>query len=355
MKKRLVAMGLAVVMMCGGAFLLPSDRSWSSDDFYVIGGGSPWMRNGPNIYYTAGNVGIGTSSPVSPLTVNSSLPCPVYASSSAENATVFQGISTASSGAGWGVYGQSLSTNAANAYGVIGIATGQGSGVYGYTAGGNYGVYGKSGGLGGTGIYGEGPYGVHGKGDVGVYGVTTADIDFAGVYGVSNSRADGIRGWNHSENGIGVCGINLGNGYGVYSFGNFGVEPGFAKNAIVVTSQGRRKLYSQESPEVWFEDFGEGQLMEGLAHVNLDPLFLETVTIDDQHPLKVFVQLNNDCNGVYVQRQATGFEVVELRGGVSSAHFSYRVVAKRKGFENDRLAAAPDSAKMDGAMKALVK
>jgi hypothetical protein len=80
----------------------------------------------------------------------------------------------------------------------------------------------------------------------------------------------------------------------------------------------------------------------GAAHIDLDPLFLETVTVNDQHPLKVFVQLNDDCNGVYVQRQATGFQVVELSGGNSSAHFTYRVLAKRKGYETARLEAAPD-------------
>ena len=61
--------------------------------------------------------------------------------------------------------------------------------------------------------------------------------------------------------------------------------------------------------------------------------------------MKVFIQLNDDCNGVYVQRQTTGFEVVELGGGNSRAHFTYRVVAKRKGFEKARLEAATDLAK----------
>ncbi len=159
-------------------------------------------------------------------------------------------------------------------------------------------------------------------------------------------RADygkGVNGENNASYGYGVFGTCPSpGGYGVYSQGNFAVAPGHTKNAIVATSQGNRKLYSQESPEVWFEDFGEGQLVGGTAHIDLDPLFLETVTIDDQHPMKVFVQLNDDCNGVYVQRQATGFEVVELRGGASRAPFTYRVVAKRQGFENTRLEAAPN-------------
>jgi hypothetical protein len=112
------------------------------------------------------------------------------------------------------------------------------------------------------------------------------------------------------------------------------------KTAIVPTSQGDRKLYSQESPEVWFEDFGQGKLVGGMARIELDPLFLETVTIDEKNPLKVFIQLNDDCNGVYVQRQATAFEVKELRDGTSCAQFTYRAVAKRKGFETARLETA---------------
>ena len=70
-----------------------------------------------------------------------------------------------------------------------------------------------------------------------------------------------------------------------------------------------------------------------------DPTFLQTVTIDNAHPMKVFVQLEGDCKGVYVaNKTVNGFDVVELQGGVSSAHFSYRVVCKRKYYEDERLA-----------------
>ena len=78
-------------------------------------------------------------------------------------------------------------------------------------------------------------------------------------------------------------------------------------------------------------------LVDGRAHVELDPLFLETITIDAQNPMKVFVQLNGDCKGVYVIKGASGFDVVELQGGTSSTAFDYRVMAKRKGFEQKRL------------------
>jgi hypothetical protein len=106
----------------------------------------------------------------------------------------------------------------------------------------------------------------------------------------------------------------------------------------VKTSQGHRLLSVIESPEVWFEDFGESHLVHGMAHVDLDPLFLETVTIDGAHPMKVFIQVNDeDCNGTAVKRGTTDFDVVELGGGTSDASFSYRVVAKRKGYEEARL------------------
>lgn len=59
-----------------------------------------------------------------------------------------------------------------------------------------------------------------------------------------------------------------------------------------------------------------------------------------------FIQLSDDCNGVYVQRQADGFEVRELRAGSSGARFTYRVVAKRRGFETARLAGISDMAKL---------
>ena len=64
--------------------------------------------------------------------------------------------------------------------------------------------------------------------------------------------------------------------------------------------------------------------------------------------MKVFVQLEGDCKGVYVQKGATGFDVIELQGGNSNVSFSYRVVAKRKGYEDQRLPImnVPDAGQM---------
>jgi hypothetical protein len=192
------------------------------------------------------------------------------------------------------------------------------SGNWGYFGGSDYGAFGRNsshhwGSLGGSGY---GAYGRHSSGNFGYLGIFTC-----GASGV------------HSTGNYGYLGTTY---YGVYYSGGLGGTG--SKSCIVKTSQGPTKLYCQESPECWFEDFGEGRLVNGTCHVELDPLLLETVTIDAANPMHVFVQLHNpDCEGVAVNRGLTGFDVVELKGGVSDVSFSYRVVAKRKGYEQERL------------------
>ena len=111
-----------------------------------------------------------------------------------------------------------------------------------------------------------------------------------------------------------------------------------AKNAVVETENyGPRLLYAIEATEVWFEDFGGGRLTNGRCEVRLDPVFLETVTIDPEHPLQVSVTPTADCAGLFVQKRHDGFSVVEGRGGRSNASFDWRVAAKRKGLEDARL------------------
>ncbi len=109
-----------------------------------------------------------------------------------------------------------------------------------------------------------------------------------------------------------------------------------AKSAAVSFADGSlRRLYSVESPESWFEDFGEGTLSKGKATVRLAADFMRCIGRGAFH---VFLTPLGDCNGLYVQRRKSGgFEVRELAGGTSTLKFSYRVVAKRKGMEGQRL------------------
>lgn len=89
-------------------------------------------------------------------------------------------------------------------------------------------------------------------------------------------------------------------------------------------------LSAPEAPENLFQDYGTGQLVNGRARIELDPILSKNILVNDQHPLRVFVQLRGDCNGVYVTNEsAEGFEVVELMGGDSDASFFWTVTANR--------------------------
>ena len=268
-------------------------------------------------------------------------------------------------GEGVGMFGSSTHDNGT---GVIGIANKpQSIGVSGTTTNGLSGVSGFNGkeGDGVTGLSTLG-VGVNGKSNGsgpssdGVLGNSTAS-QAAGVHGIeTKADAYGVHGFNavgygvygETVSGTGVCAyggssgiaINV-NGKFIQSGGVFQASPTSTvwttnKPATVKLNNGKKiKLFAEEATEVFFNDYGAGALQNGRAHITLDKNFLETVTIDEAHPLKVFIQLEGDCNGVYVANKTnTGFDVAELKGGLSNSPFTYRIVCKRKYYEDERLA-----------------
>ncbi|WP_271392942.1 hypothetical protein [Aequorivita sinensis] len=91
-----------------------------------------------------------------------------------------------------------------------------------------------------------------------------------------------------------------------------------------------RIMFAPESPEIVFQDYGVGQLVNGQAHISIDPILKQSLHIDSNHPLKVFVTLEGDCNGVFVtNKSADGFTVKELQNGTSNVPFSWQIVANR--------------------------
>ena len=85
-------------------------------------------------------------------------------------------------------------------------------------------------------------------------------------------------------------------------------------------------LHAAESPEFYFQDYGQGRLTNGRAHITIDPILAKNVTISERHPLRVFIQLEGDCNGVYVTNKTeTGFDVIELNGGSSNVAFQWSI------------------------------
>ena len=261
-------------------------------------------------------------------------------------------ISATNNGTGAGIYGINKK---ADCYGVYGEST-DGYGVYGNSSNSD-GVYGYSKGEYKAGIYGvnddafgRGVSGQSAKGR-GVRGQSTSGYGVYGISGTGNgvygqSSGDdkaGVWGYNNDPGGYGVYGSSF-NGIAVYAEGDMDCTG--SKCARVKLDNGTAvRLYAEESAESWFSDYGEGKLSNGQVHIELDPVFLQTVTVDDKHPLKVFVQVEGDCNGVYVtNKTSTGFDVVELQGGESDVLFSYRVVCKRKYYEDVRLATPEEGA-----------
>lgn len=182
-------------------------------------------------------------------------------------------------------------------------------------------------------------YGVHGSHDGSGRGVFGQSVDGWGVYGSGN----GDSGPPTTSGGV-RC---IGNFY--QSAGQFRASPTSTvwttnKPATVKLDSGEPvKLFAEEAAEVFFCDYGAGRLNDGRARIALDPRFAQTVTVSDEFPMMVFVQVEGECEGVFVlNKSATGFDVVELRGGRSSAAFSYRVVCRRRHYEGLRL---PDEAR----------
>jgi hypothetical protein len=143
----------------------------------------------------------------------------------------------------------------------------------------------------------------------------------------------------NTTNGVGLYGSSAG-GYAAILVGNVWVTGsqtvlGPKSAAVRGADGGLKRLYSLESPESWFEDFGSGQLSSGSATVQLEPGFAAVVHGDNY---RVFLTPKGDSSGLYVTNLTPGgFTVHEQQGGKSNVAFDYRVVAKRKDIEGARL------------------
>jgi len=108
------------------------------------------------------------------------------------------------------------------------------------------------------------------------------------------------------------------------------------KAALVTTaSYGEREVYAVESPGEWFEDFGSSKLEDTSKAIRLDPVFRETISTDRQY--HVFLTPNGRCT-LYVSRKRPGYFTVKRLSPERECAFDYRIVAKRRGYEDVRLA-----------------
>ena len=108
------------------------------------------------------------------------------------------------------------------------------------------------------------------------------------------------------------------------------IGTGSVSTLIPDDSGNLRVMFAPEAPEILFQDYGVGQLVNGEARITIDPVLKKSLYVDDEHPLKVFISLEGDCNGVYVtSKSIDGFTVKELKNGTSTIPFSWQIVANR--------------------------
>ncbi len=179
--------------------------------------------------------------------------------------------------------------------------------------------------------YLEGDYGV-----CGIHGFSTG----SGAY----SRSVAVWGRNHARYSPAAAFSNQNPVEPVYSnlaYRYVAHNYGLRTNGLVVTvieteDHGARTLYTAAQAEPWHEDFGTVRLDGIRCRVELDPVFLQTVFIDQDHPLMVFLtQTSGEHVLVRVDKRETGFDIVAQHE--SRASFDYRVVARRHGAEDIRL------------------
>jgi hypothetical protein len=245
---------------------------------------------------------------------------------------------------GDGVFG-----NSTNAFGVEGIAQlgragvrGQSDRTIGVLGESEHavGVNGKS--KGGDGVVGESDQGI---GVVGispmnaVLGWSTGSAS-SGVMGFSNG-GEGVRG--ESDTGTGVFGRSS-SGLAAHFMGNVIVEGSFSvvggsKSAAVKHPDGtHRLLFALESPESYFEDFGEVSLTGQSVVVPLDKDFAALVK---RNKYQVFLT-SYGPEALYVRKRGTeAFEIARVNNGkggkLNKVRVGYRIVARRADLKPARL------------------
>jgi len=291
----------------------------------------------------------------------------------------FAGVYGENTGGGQGLLGQNTSSgvgvygiNSSSGYGVAGLSV-SGFGVMGQTNSNiNPGIRGTNVNVSGTGILALGNNIMTGATDPNGSGIA-ANGRYTGTYAMATdatmgigsvSLGNGITTYNNIGAGAGT--IAAGANYGVIGYVGTSSGPiannkwagyfdylasgnGYAyiggragnvdyailsngvKSTMVPDEEGRnRVMYCPEAPEVLFTDAGTGELVNGKAHIRIDPILARNIAVSKEKPLKVFIQLEGDCKGVYVtNKTASGFDVIELNGGTSNTAFSYQLIANR--------------------------
>ena len=153
---------------------------------------------------------------------------------------------------------------------------------------------------------------------------------------------EGVEGGSSEENILSVFGpsatdMSVSTYGNVYARGLF-YSSGSCRSGCFVGKKQLRAVnaYAVSEAEPTIEDTGEATLVDGVAHVSLDPQFANV--IDSASRYVVLITPEGDCRGLFVaDRRQHGFVVREIQGGRSTVGFAYRIVAKRLGVNAKRL------------------
>jgi hypothetical protein len=270
-----------------------------------------------------------------------------------------RGDCTGATGSTYGVYGQSASAAGFGLDGVNTNATGTGLFAIGNNAAGTFLTGGSGASINGSalGTFSIAKTAASGNGVVGVgnnlIGSIFTPTTGSGVTGVGTQY--GVVGFATTTVNTNPSNNNVANGAtasagGYFEVQNAGVALAWSYVGVRDNTNALRKIIGTgtvntivkdlneknvalscpEAPENLFQDYGVGQLVNGKIHITIDPIFAKNIVVNEKHPLRVFVQLEGDCQGVYVtNKTADGFDVVELNGGKSNTSFSWSIVANR--------------------------
>ena len=169
------------------------------------------------------------------------------------------------------------------------------------------------------------------------------DTNHNGIYEPSLGETDPANFWDWKSLGIIKANRDLMAKRYIVVGGDLMVRGNFycsgSKALIDTPTYGPRAVYVEESAESWHFDRGQARLTDGSVTIRFEPVFLQTVTMNAEHPPVIRLTPTADCRGLFVSHWTVeGFTIKELAGGKSNASFNWEAAAKRKGYAGERLA-----------------